>query len=60
MNSRIIGEGLAGLSAAYELSKAGHKVALFEKEAKLGGQAGTFQVAWERLERFYYQYFPLK
>lgn len=32
MNSRIIGEGLAGLSTAYELSKAGHKVALFEKE----------------------------
>jgi len=57
MNIGIIGGGIAGLTAAYELSKAGHKVALFEKEAELGGQAGTFQVAGERLERFYHHIF---
>ena len=57
MNIGIIGAGLAGLTAAYELSKAGHKVALFEKEAYLGGQAATFEVAGERLERFYHHIF---
>ena len=57
MNIGIIGGGIAGLSAAYELSKKGHKVALFEKEAHLGGQAATFEVAGERLERFYHHIF---
>jgi len=57
MNIGIIGAGIAGLTAAYELSKAGHKVALFEKEAYLGGQAATFEVAGERLERFYHHIF---
>ena len=57
MNIGIIGGGIAGLTAAYELSEGGHKVALFEKEAELGGQAGTFHVAGERLERFYHHIF---
>lgn len=51
---------LARLTAAYELSKTRHKVALFEKEAELGGQAAIFQVTGERLERFYHQYFSSK
>ena len=57
MNIGVIGGGIAGLTAAYELSRAGHKVALFEKEVELGGQAGTFQVAGEHLERFYHHIF---
>lgn len=57
MNIGIIGGGIAGLSAAYELSKKGHRVAVFEKEAHLGGQAATFEVAGERLERFYHHIF---
>jgi len=57
LNLGIIGGGIAGLTAAYELSKEGHKVALFEKEAYLGGQAATFEVAGERLERFYHHIF---
>ncbi|MFQ5988153.1 MAG: FAD-dependent oxidoreductase, partial [Dehalococcoidia bacterium] len=57
MNIGIIGGGIAGLSAAYELGKKRHKVALFEKEAHLGGQAATFEVAGERLERFYHHIF---
>ena len=57
MNIGIIGGGIAGLSAAYELGKKGHKVAVFEKEAELGGQAATFEVAGERLERFYHHIF---
>ena len=57
MKVGIIGGGIAGLSAAYELGKRGHKVTLFEKEAKLGGQAGPFQVEGEHLERFYHHIF---
>jgi protoporphyrinogen oxidase len=57
MNIGVIGAGIAGLTAAYELGKAGHEVALFEKEAYLGGQAATFEVAGERLERFYHHIF---
>ena len=52
MNIGIVGGGIAGLTTAYELSKGGHKVSLFEKEAELGGQVGTFDVSGERLERF--------
>lgn len=57
MNIGIIGGGIAGLTAAYELGKKGHQVAVFEKEAELGGQAATFEVAEERLERFYHHIF---
>ncbi|MCK4964404.1 MAG: NAD(P)-binding protein [Dehalococcoidia bacterium] len=49
--------GVAGLSAACELSKAGHRVALFEKKAYLGGQAGKFEVEEDCPERLYSQYF---
>lgn len=34
----IVGGGPAGLTAAYEAARLGHKVSLFEKEAELGGQ----------------------
>ena len=57
MNIGIVGGGIAGLTAAYELSKGGHKVAVFEKQAELGGQVGTFEVSGERLERFYHHIF---
>jgi protoporphyrinogen oxidase len=57
MNIGIIGGGFAGLTAAFELSKAGHKVTIFEKEAHLGGQAATFEVGGEHLERFYHHIF---
>ena len=57
MKIGIIGGGIAGLSAAYELGKKGHKVAVFEREAELGGQAATFDVAGEPLERFYHHIF---
>jgi len=57
MNVGIIGGGMAGLAAAYELGKAGHTVALFEKETCLGGQAATFEVVGERMERFYHHIF---
>ena len=57
MKIGIIGGGIAGLTAAYELAKQGHEVAAFEKEADLGGQAGTFPIEGTRLERFYHHLF---
>jgi len=53
----VIGGGLTGLTAAYELAKEGHEVVLFEREAYLGGQASTFEVAGARLERYYHHIF---
>ena len=57
MKIGIIGGGVAGLTAAYELAKQGHEVAVFEKEADLGGQATTFPIEGTRLERFYHHLF---
>ncbi|MGQ9674925.1 MAG: NAD(P)/FAD-dependent oxidoreductase [Chloroflexota bacterium] len=57
MRVGVIGGGLAGLVAAYELSKKGHRVSVFERDAELGGQAGTFVVHGERLEKFYHHIF---
>lgn len=39
----IIGGGFTGLTAAYELAKAGHRITIFEKEAYLGGLAYGFR-----------------
>ena len=37
----VIGAGIAGLTCAYELNKAGHEVVVFEKEDCLGGRMST-------------------
>ena len=57
MNIGIVGGGIAGLTAAYELAKAGHQVELFESLPDLGGQARTFPVGQTRLEIFYHHLF---
>ena len=57
MKIGIIGGGVAGLTAAYELAKKGHSVTVFEKGAELGGQAATFPIEETRLERFYHHLF---
>ena len=36
-NIAVIGSGPAGLAAADQLNKAGHKVTVFEKDDKVGG-----------------------
>jgi protoporphyrinogen oxidase len=53
----IIGGGIAGLSAARELLKAGHDVDLFERAPFLGGQVVTFPIGDARLEYAYHHLF---
>ncbi|MDA1241163.1 MAG: NAD(P)/FAD-dependent oxidoreductase [Chloroflexi bacterium] len=53
----VIGGGMAGLGAAYELLKRGHEVALYEASPEFGGQVRTFEIGGERIEIFYHHLF---
>jgi protoporphyrinogen oxidase len=53
----IIGGGFAGLSAGYELARAGVPVTILEADAALGGLAGGFFVGEHLIERFYHHWF---
>ena len=53
----VIGGGFTGLSAAYELARAGVAVTVLEADSSVGGLAGTFEVNGERLEKFYHHWF---
>ncbi len=53
----IVGGGFTGLTAAYELAQAGYRVTVLEKDAELGGLAGSFQVGDQTLEKFYHHWF---
>ena len=55
----IIGAGAAGLSAARDLALAGHRVTLYESEARAGGLAAGFrEEGWDwHLEKFYHHWF---
>lgn len=59
MKIAIIGGGFTGLSAAYALTKRGHRVTVFEKEKMLGGLAYGFrQPNWDwYLEGGYHHWF---
>ncbi len=59
MKIAIIGAGITGLSAAYDLAKVGHHVTMFESASKPGGLAAGFKSArWEwHLEHFYHHWF---
>lgn len=54
----IVGGGFTGLTAAYVLSKQGHKVCVIEADSTPGGLAGTFQFSdGVKLEKFYHHWF---
>jgi protoporphyrinogen oxidase len=55
VRTAVIGGGIAGLVAAYDLSAAGAAVTVFERAPQLGGQAASFEVApGEAIERYYH------
>lgn len=54
----VVGGGFTGLTAAYVLSKQGHKVRVVECDSNAGGLAGTFEFAdGVKLEKFYHHWF---
>lgn len=59
MKVAIIGAGVAGLAAAYDLAGAGHAVTIYEAAAAPGGLAAGFKSErWHwHLEKFYHHWF---
>ena len=57
MKIGIIGAGVTGLTAGYELVKKGQQVVIFEQEKEYGGLVGTFDVGEAKLEKFYHHIF---
>lgn len=53
----IVGGGFTGLASAYELAKRGIRVTVLESESEIGGLAAAFDVAGEKLDRFYHHWF---
>ncbi len=58
-NVAIVGAGVAGLAAAYDLTRAGHRVTIYEAGPEIGGLAAGFKAAgWDwTLEKFYHHWF---
>ena len=50
----VIGGGLAGLAASYDLARAGHQVVLLEAAPDFGGLASSFRLEGNPIERFYH------
>ena len=59
MRIAVIGAGFAGMSAAYDLARAGHEVVLFEANDYPGGLAHGFrEPAWDwTVEAYYHHWF---
>ena len=50
----VIGAGPMGLAAAYELSKSGAQVTVFERDDRIGGMSAFVDFAGTRIERYYH------
>jgi len=50
----VLGAGLAGLSASYDLARQGHRVTLLEAAPDFGGLASSIQIEGQLIERFYH------
>ncbi len=59
MNVGIVGAGVTGLAAAYDLTRQGHDVTVYESRPYAGGLAAGFRDRdWDwHLERFYHHWF---
>ncbi|MGV8041035.1 MAG: NAD(P)/FAD-dependent oxidoreductase [Thermoanaerobaculaceae bacterium] len=59
MRTAIIGAGIGGLAAAYDLARAGWEVTVFEAAPQVGGLASGFREPhWDwSVERFYHHWF---
>ena len=57
MRIGIIGAGITGLAAAYELIKKGHEVVIFERSSVPGGLGTYLPVGDSYLERYYHHFF---
>jgi protoporphyrinogen oxidase len=57
MNIGIVGAGFTGLTSAFELSKMGHKITIFEKESYIGGLAASIKLEGSYIENVYHHIF---
>lgn len=59
MKVAIIGAGAAGLSAAFDLTRMGHSVTIYEASSNVGGlAAGIKEPHWDwTIEKFYHHWF---
>jgi protoporphyrinogen oxidase len=59
MKIAVVGAGVGGLAAAYDLVRAGHSVVVFEAADQVGGLAAGFKApGWEwSIEQYYHHWF---
>jgi protoporphyrinogen oxidase len=59
MKIAVVGVGMAGLAAAYDLTRWNHEVTVYEADGQVGGlAAGFWDERWDwSLERFYHHWF---
>ena len=57
MKIGILGAGATGLSAAWDISRAGHQVTIYERDNFIGGHASTFDIEGSAIEKGYHHWF---